>query len=200
MAFGKTCKQLITIKHTVLSLQRKKMPAEARRGKSLSVAAELGPEKLSGFFHGEQKGKGILHRGNSLPTSTEGWEHSTCPGSSEYLGEAGKMFGKDEFILQMLSMWGRLSGVCPLVPSPSLRELSPAQPLGFRGLTFYPRSRGKPWGLNQIRDFPGGPVPKTPHSNAGGLGSIPGQRTRSHVLQLKIPHAITKTGYSQINK
>ena len=29
--------------------------------------------------------------------------------------------------------------------------------------------------------------------NAGGLGSIPGQGTKSHMLQLKkIPHAITK--------
>ena len=33
-----------------------------------------------------------------------------------------------------------------------------------------------------IRDFPGGPVVKTPHSNAGGEGSIPGQGA-------KIPHA-----------
>ena len=33
------------------------------------------------------------------------------------------------------------------------------------------------------REFPGGPVVKTPPSNAGGLGSIPGWGT-------KIPHAI----------
>ena len=33
--------------------------------------------------------------------------------------------------------------------------------------------------------------------NAGGLGSIPGQGTRSHMLQLKIPHAATKTQRSQ---
>ena len=46
--------------------------------------------------------------------------------------------------------------------------------------------------------------------NAGGLGSIPGQGTRSHMLQLKIPCdimkikdpvcAATKTWRSQINK
>ena len=35
--------------------------------------------------------------------------------------------------------------------------------------------------------------------NAGGLGSIPGQRTRSHMLQLKISHTATKTQHSQIN-
>ena len=35
--------------------------------------------------------------------------------------------------------------------------------------------------------------------NAGGPGSIPGQGTRSHVLQLKIPHSATKTWSSQIN-
>ena len=29
--------------------------------------------------------------------------------------------------------------------------------------------------------------------NAGGLGSTPGQETRSHMPQLKIPHAIKKT-------
>ena len=28
--------------------------------------------------------------------------------------------------------------------------------------------------------------------NAGGLGLIPGQATRSHILQLKILHAVTK--------
>ena len=36
--------------------------------------------------------------------------------------------------------------------------------------------------------------------NAEGPGSIPGQGTRSHMPQLKIPHATTKTLYSQINK
>ena len=36
--------------------------------------------------------------------------------------------------------------------------------------------------------------------NVGGLGSIPGQGIRSHMQQLKIPHAATKTQHSQINK
>ena len=37
------------------------------------------------------------------------------------------------------------------------------------------------------RDSPGGPVAKRPHApNAGGLGSTPGQRTRSHMLQLRV--------------
>ena len=43
--------------------------------------------------------------------------------------------------------------------------------------------------------------------NAGPLGSIPGQGTnfympqlRVHMLKLKIPHATTKTRYTQINK
>ena len=35
--------------------------------------------------------------------------------------------------------------------------------------------------------------------NAGGLGLIPVQGTRSHKPQLKIPHVATKTWYSQIN-
>ena len=34
--------------------------------------------------------------------------------------------------------------------------------------------------------------------NSGGLGSIPGQGTRSHLSKLKIPHAATKTRCSQI--
>ena len=49
---------------------------------------------------------------------------------------------------------------------------------------------------NHGRDFPGGPVAKILHPNAWGLGSIPGQGTKSHMpqleslmLQLKIPHA-----------
>ena len=36
--------------------------------------------------------------------------------------------------------------------------------------------------------------------SAGGLGSIPGRGTRSHMLQLKILHASTKNRHSQINK
>ena len=36
--------------------------------------------------------------------------------------------------------------------------------------------------------------------NAGGPGSIPGQGTRSHMPQLKITYATTKTRHSQINK
>ena len=36
--------------------------------------------------------------------------------------------------------------------------------------------------------------------NAAGLGSIPGQGTRSHLLQLKIPHAPTRTQQSQIRE
>ena len=45
----------------------------------------------------------------------------------------------------------------------------------------------------RIRDFPGGPEAKVPASNAGGPGSILGQGTRSHMLQLEISYAITKT-------
>jgi len=36
--------------------------------------------------------------------------------------------------------------------------------------------------------------------NARGLGSIPGQGTRSHVLLLKILHVTANTRHSQINK
>ena len=35
---------------------------------------------------------------------------------------------------------------------------------------------------------------------AGHLGSIPGQGTRSHMMQLKIPHAATKSWHSQTDK
>ena len=35
--------------------------------------------------------------------------------------------------------------------------------------------------------------------NAGGLGSIPGQGTKSCMPQLKIPYLTTKTRCSQIN-
>ena len=41
-------------------------------------------------------------------------------------------------------------------------------------------------------DFPGGPVVRTQAPNAGGLGSIPGQGTRSHMSQLKISHTAIK--------
>ena len=36
--------------------------------------------------------------------------------------------------------------------------------------------------------------------SVGGSGLIPGQGTRSHMPQLKIPHATAKAWYSQINK
>ena len=42
-------------------------------------------------------------------------------------------------------------------------------------------------------DFPGGPVVKNMPSEAGDVGSIPGQGTRSHMPQLKIPHDSMKT-------
>ena len=38
---------------------------------------------------------------------------------------------------------------------------------------------------NHHRDLPGAPVVKSPHFSAVGLGSIPGQGTRSHMLQLR---------------
>ena len=46
----------------------------------------------------------------------------------------------------------------------------------------------------RLGDFPRGPV-----ANVGGPGSIPGQGTRSHILQLRRSHASTKTWCSQIN-
>ena len=45
---------------------------------------------------------------------------------------------------------------------------------------------------SQLReDFPGFLEAKT--LCAGGLASIPGQGTRSHMLKRKVPHAVTKT-------
>ena len=64
----------------------------------------------------------------------------------------------------------------------------------------------------QWRDFPAGPVAKTPPrlgSQCEDPGSVPGQGTRFHTLQLrvrmvqwrsKIPSAATKAQHSQINK
>ena len=48
------------------------------------------------------------------------------------------------------------------------------------------------------KDVPGGPVTRRHTSNAGDLGLIPGQGTRSPILQLKILHASIKTRCSQI--
>ena len=41
-------------------------------------------------------------------------------------------------------------------------------------------------------DFPGGPVAEILCFQYRGLGVIPGQRTRSHMLQLKIPDSAAK--------
>ena len=50
------------------------------------------------------------------------------------------------------------------------------------------------------RDFPGGPVAKTQHSNEQGtqVQSLV-RETRSHMSLLKTLHATTKTLHSQIN-
>ena len=52
-------------------------------------------------------------------------------------------------------------------------------------------------------DFPGGPVAKTLRSQCRGPGLIPGQGTRSHLLQLRahipqlnIPHVQQKTPHA----
>ena len=58
--------------------------------------------------------------------------------------------------------------------------------------------------LRRGRDFPSKPLVKTLPSNAGAVGSIPGQGTRPHMLQprvcmpqLKIPHAPAMTEDSE---
>ena len=44
-----------------------------------------------------------------------------------------------------------------------------------------------------LGDFPGGPVARTLHSQSSDSGSIPGQGLRSHMSQIKIPHATMKS-------
>ena len=47
---------------------------------------------------------------------------------------------------------------------------------------------------------PDGPVAKNPPSNAGDMGLIPGQGTKSlHTMGQPNPSATTKAGHSQIN-
>ena len=49
-------------------------------------------------------------------------------------------------------------------------------------------------------DFPGGPVVKNPPSNAGDMGSIPGQGTKiPHATGQLSPHATT-TDLARLNK
>ena len=45
----------------------------------------------------------------------------------------------------------------------------------------------------ESRDFPDGPMAKTLHTQCWECSSIPGQGTRSHMPQLKSPHAAMKT-------
>ena len=58
---------------------------------------------------------------------------------------------------------------------------------------------------NKKKDFASGPMAKSAlglHCNARGLGSIPGQDTRSHMPQLtpKAPHTAPKTQFNQKKK
>lgn len=48
------------------------------------------------------------------------------------------------------------------------------------------------------KDFAGGPVAKTP--NSGCQGWIPGQATRSHMLQLRVPMLQLKIPYTVTKK
>ena len=51
--------------------------------------------------------------------------------------------------------------------------------------------------VSELRDFPGGPVVKNLPSNAGDLGSIPGQGTKipNAVRQLS-PHSTTREAHA----
>ena len=53
---------------------------------------------------------------------------------------------------------------------------------------------------DQYRDFPGGPVPKTQHSQCQGPELDSWSGIRPHMLKLKTLHAVTKIQGSQINK
>ena len=48
----------------------------------------------------------------------------------------------------------------------------------------------------ESRDFPGGPVAKSPRSQCRGPGSIPGLGTRSHMLQLRVHIPQLKVPYA----
>ena len=95
----------------------------------------------------------------------------------------------------------RISSVSPRMMFQAILFLSAC-------ISFYiciPRLRHFQWQLlftnYPSRDFPGGPVAKTPYSQCRGLVSTPGQGTRPcmlqlkrfHMPQLKIPQAATKT-------
>ena len=58
-----------------------------------------------------------------------------------------------------------------------------------------------PYCKNKPKDFPGGPVVKTPPSNAGGEGSVPGQGAKiSRASWLKNPKHNTETIQWKIQK
>ena len=72
----------------------------------------------------------------------------------------------------------------------------------FHQIARFP-SEWSPWLTpikTELAGLPRGPVAKTLRSQCRGLGSIPGQETRSHKLQQKLPQAATKTQHSQVNK
>ena len=55
--------------------------------------------------------------------------------------------------------------------------------------------------MKKNKDFPGGPVVKTPPSNAGGAGSIPGPGPKiSHALQPKHQNIKQKQYCNKFNK
>ena len=75
---------------------------------------------------------------------------------------------------------GSLESHCPTLLAVAMKGLCAHWDHSFQGKT-------EIWILwnHLIGDFPGGPVAKTLSSHCRGPGSIPGQGTRSHMLQLR---------------
>ena len=122
------------------------------------------------------------------------WESSnTSPGKtfpSLAHGQSGLVFIKSR-------VWGHGFMWCQLVYQETCWPFKTILPFSMASV---PSLANMPhrYKIQFSRDFPGCLVAKTPSSWFGGLGSIPGQGTSSHISQLKILHAATKTHHSQI--
>ena len=98
--------------------------------------------------------------------------------------------------------------LCEDIKGAGLWTMQDVPSFAVRSRVFASSERYFPNSLNnQPQDFPGGPEAKTTCFQRRGQGSIPGQGTRSHKLQLrvcllklKILPATTKTWHIQINK
>ena len=161
-----------------------------------------GRGKLSSEITGQQRGRSVPPWGcgghwgpprNSLAQPRQGWEERRAGLRRE--GASSRVSGRSACESRFGGRTGGLVGDRGGGMGKNMKGVSP-QSLVL--LTSPPLPWSFPCPKKKPGDFPGGPVAtsRLPAHNAGGMGSIPGQRIRSHMLQLRYHSQFTSVAQS----